>query len=314
LKRTFGKVKNDLESYLFFCIRKPLVLTIILLGLLHTFSVVPTLNSLYDIIYPRVIKTLILFIWCITILRNLNKLTEKKIRLLLHRKSVDKDLFFLFRNVTRILVVFLTILWVLIIWKIDLTPIFASAGIAGIAIALAAKDTLANFFGGISIYMDRAYKVGDYVILETGERGEVVEVGIRSTKIKTRDDILITIPNSIMANSKIINESAPVPCFRIHIDVAVAYGTDLDRVEELLQQIANKNSRVVRQPSSRVRIRLFGNSAIHLQLLLWINDPRDKGLVTHNLLKTIHDSFLRDGITIPFPQREILVRNDQTLE
>ena len=134
--------------------------------------------------------------------------------------------------------------WVLAIWQINLTPLFASAGIAGIAVALAAKDTLANFFGGISLFMDNAYKVGEYIILESGERGEVVVIGIRSTRIKTRDDVIITIPNSIMANSKIINESAPIPRFRIRVPVGVAYCSNLEKVEEILLAVMNANENI----------------------------------------------------------------------
>ena len=84
---------------------------------------------------------------------------------------------------------------------------------------------MANFFGGISLFADQAYKVGDYIILDRGERGEVMDMGLRSTRIKTRDDVMITIPNAILANSKIINESAPVPRFRIRVPFGVAYGT-----------------------------------------------------------------------------------------
>lgn len=224
-------------------------------------------------------------------------------------KSIDQDIFLLFKNVSRILILFLTIVWILLIWKVNLSPIFASAGIAGIAIALAAKDTLANFFGGISVFMDRAYKVGEYIILDSGERGEVVEVGIRSTKIKTRDDVLITIPNSIMANSKIINQSAPQPSFRIRLDIAVAYGTDLDEVEELLLQVVSDNNQVIRQPAPRLRLRSFGDSAVNFQLLLWVRDPRERGRQTHLLLKEIYRCFNENNISIPFPQRDIYVRS-----
>ena len=155
------------------------------------------------------------------------------------------------KNVSRVLIIFAGIAWGLIIWDIDLTPLFASAGIAGIAIALAAKDTMANFIGGISLFADRAYKVGDYIILDSGERGEVVDMGIRSTRIKTRDDVMISIPNSILANIMIINESAPEPRFRIRIDVGVAYGSDLRKVEKTLLGVAEENETLVRKPGTQ---------------------------------------------------------------
>jgi MscS family membrane protein len=204
-----------------------------------------------------------------------------------------------------VVVIIAGLLWLLSIWQISLTPLFASAGIAGIAVALAAKDTLANFFGGISIFMDNTYKVGEYIILDTGERGEVVEIGIRSTRIKTRDDVLVTIPNSIIANSKIINESAPIPRFRIRVPVGVAYGSDLAKVENVLLAVADGNSNIEKDPEPRVRLRAFADSSVNFELLCWVKDPRDKGLEVHNLLKAAYKVFEEQSITIPFPQRDV---------
>jgi len=215
------------------------------------------------------------------------------------------------KNVLRVTVIVAGIIWLLAIWHINLTPLFASAGIAGIAVALAAKDTLANFFGGISIFMDNAYKVGEYIILESGERGEVVEIGIRSTRIKTRDDVIVTIPNSIMANSKIINESAPIPRFRIRVPVGVAYGSDLERVETVLLAVADANEQIEKDPEPRVRLRSFADSSVNFELLCWVKDPRDKGLETHNLLKATYRTFDEQGIAIPFPQRDIHIKSGQ---
>jgi len=224
---------------------------------------------------------------------------------ILSRGQLGSDLFYMFKNLFRVILVIAGVIALLMIWHIDLMPLFASAGIAGIAIALAAKDSLANFFGGISIFMDRTFKVSDYIILDSGERGEVVEVGIRSTRIKTRDDILITIPNAMMANSKIINESAPIPRFRIRIPVGVAYGTDLEKVESALLGVALANQNVSREPPPRVRLRRFGISSVDFELLVWVKDPSVKGRETHNLLKEVYAVFAAQSITIPFPQMDI---------
>ncbi len=312
LKGLAHKTKMHLDDYLVEFFHRPLLLTVAMFGVLHALSIQPELPDVYNFVLLGGIKTLILLVWWGAISRSLSTLTHEKILHILGTEKIDKDIFILFKNVSRILVLFLAIVWILLIWEVNLAPIFASAGIAGIAIALAAKDTLANFFGGISVFMDRAYKVGEYIILESGERGEVVEVGIRSTKIQTRDDVLITIPNSIMANSKIINQSAPQPRFRIRLDIGVAYGTDLDEVEELLLQVASDNSQVVRQPAPRLRLRSFGDSAVNFQLLLWIRDPRERGRQTHLLLKEIYKSFYENNISIPFPQQDIYVRNVQS--
>lgn len=307
LKKAAARTHMPFDDFLLHFIQAPLAITICLLGCLHAFHIAPTVKAPYDFIIPSIVRSGLLILWGTAILRAVNQLDEKKAGVLLRREEFDRDLFYLFKNVSRILVVFTCILWILNVWNIAITPIFASAGIAGIAVALAAKDTLANFFGGISIYLDRSYKVSEYIILDSGERGEVVEVGIRSTKIKTRDDVLITIPNSIMANSKIINQSAPKPAFRIRIDVGVAYGSDLDHVEHVLEQLAINHPGVAEIPAPRVRARGFGNSSIDFQLLCWVKDPRVRGRMTHDLIKEIYSTFNSEGIEIPFPQQDVRI-------
>ena len=187
----------------------------------------------------------------------------------------------------------------------SLTAVFASAGIVGLGIALAARETLANFFGGISIFLDRPFKSGDYIVLDSGERGQVVEVGLRSTRILTRDDIQISIPNSLITNTKIINESAPQPRFRVRIKVGVAYGTDVEQAESILLSIAQKNNLVAPVPEPRVRFRNFGDSSLDLELLCWANHPEDRGRLINDLNHQIYKTFDTADIQIPFPQRDI---------
>ena len=193
---------------------------------------------------------------------------------------------------------------------LPVTAIFASAGIAGIAVALAAKETLSNFFGGVSILVDRPFKAGDYIVLDTGERGMVTEVGMRSTRLLTRDDVLITIPNSIITNVKIVNQSAPYPHFRVRIGVGVAYGSDLEQVERILVDVAKQNPLVMKDPAPRARLRLFNNSSIDFELLAWAKEPQDRGRITHEIGKQIYLRFNDEGVTIPFPQHVVHVAGD----
>jgi MscS family membrane protein len=184
-------------------------------------------------------------------------------------------------------------------------------GIGGLAVALAGREALSNIIGTIMIILDRPFKLGDYIVLGEGERGEVAEVGLRSTRIRTRDDILISIPNSVIANAKMINESAPVSMCRIRIRVEVAYGSDLTKVERILLTIAGQNESVLPEPTPRVRFRSFGDSALDLELLCWIDPPELKGRITHQLNWAIHEEFQKQGIEIPFPQRDVHIRTSK---
>lgn len=197
----------------------------------------------------------------------------------------------------------------LLVWHIDPTAWLASAGIIGIAVGFAAKDTLANLFAGFFIIADSPYKLGDYVVLDTGERGEITKVGIRSTRILTRDDVEITVPNSMMATTKVVNESGGKwEKFRIRIAVGVAYGSDVDQVVEVLERVAGEHDTVCRDPHPRVRMRGFGDSSLTFELLCWVNHPSERGLVAHQLYMHIYKELEREGIVIPFPQRDVWMR------
>jgi MscS family membrane protein len=198
---------------------------------------------------------------------------------------------------------------ILAVWQINLTSLLASAGVAGLVVGLAAKDTLANFFGGISVLLDRPFKPGDFVVLGPGERGEVVDIGLRSTRILTRDDVLISVPNSVIVNTWIVNEGAPYPKMRVRIQVAVACKSDVDQVEETLLEVARANPLVLSEPEPRVRLRAFGDSSLDFELLCWTGHPKDKGLLIHQVNSAIFKEFNKTGIIFPSPQRDVYVHN-----
>ncbi len=215
----------------------------------------------------------------------------------------------LFDLVTTALIVAFAAYALLLVWSIDPTAWLASAGVVGIAVGFAARDTLANLFAGFFIIADAPYKLGDYVVLDTGDRGEITNVGIRSTRLLTRDDVEIIIPNSEMANSKIINETGGRWVkYRTRLKVGVAYGSDVDQVVSVLDEVAREHKSVCRDPHPRVRMRGFGDSSLDFELLCWIDHPSERGRVTHELYMEIYRALDRAEIEIPFPQRDLWVR------
>ncbi|PLX50137.1 MAG: mechanosensitive ion channel family protein [Desulfobulbaceae bacterium] len=301
IKRVCATTNTTIDDTLIDFLHTPIYQTVILVGIMHIVMLVD-LTPLATQITVKLARSGICLVWLITALKIINFLSTA---LTAWRQKLGPDLFSLVHKITFLILVFAAVATLFWIWNINLTPVFASAGVAGIAIALAAKDTLANFFGGISLFLDKVYRVGDYVIIDNNERGEVVEIGIRSTRIITRDDVLINIPNSIMATSKIVNESAPYPQYRIKVPVGVAYGTDLERTEAILLDLAGQSDTIVANPFPRVRVRTLADSSVNLELLVWVEDPRDRGIQTHLLLKQIHKRFAEEGIHIPFPQLDV---------
>ncbi len=304
LRKIVSKTKISFDDQLVELLHSPVYWSVFCFGLLHALALNPPPPP-YVPVLPELIKSFILIIWLIAGVKTINLSFDHAIIHSPRTEKIGKDITLLAKKVIRVVLIIAGLNWLLVIWEVNLTPLFASAGIAGIAVAMAAKDSLANFFGGVSLFMDRTFKVGDYVIIDNDKRGEVIEVGIRSTRIKTRDDIMVTIPNSILATSTIINESAPIPRFRIRIPIGVAYGSDLDQVEKAMLAVAKANPNVVKELEPRIRLRSFGASSVDFELLLWVSDPREKGLQTHNLLKAIYQKFAEEDIAIPFPQLDV---------
>jgi MscS family membrane protein len=193
------------------------------------------------------------------------------------------------------------------IWSLDLSPLLTSAGLVTAVGAIAARDTLSDFFGGVTIFLDRPYHIGDYVVLNTGERGEVVNIGIRSTRIRTRDDIHISVPNSVMVSAKLVNESNHLPQYRIKCRLGIDYNSDLLEVEKILLDSLKDNSYILQEPEPRVRYRDFGDWAVELEVLVWIKDPRNRGLVNDMIIRGIHQAYRDKKINIPYPRKEITI-------
>ncbi len=223
--------------------------------------------------------------------------------------AVESRTFPLFDNAGKVLIFGIATYLVIYAWDVDATGWVASAGIVGLALSFAAQDSLSNLFAGVFIIADAPYKVGDFINLESGERGQVSHIGLRSTRLLTRDDIEVTIPNSVMGTARIVNESAGgCPKHRVRIKVGVAYGSDVDKVREVLLEASQNEEDVCQDPEPRVRFRTFGDSSLDFELLVWIPTPILRGQVIDTLNTKIYKLFAKNSIEIPFPQRDVHIK------
>ncbi|MFH0959789.1 MAG: mechanosensitive ion channel family protein [Pseudomonadota bacterium] len=184
-------------------------------------------------------------------------------------------------------------------------------GIGGLAVALGGREALSNLIGTIMIILDQPFKPGDFIVVGDGEHGTVTEVGFRSTRIRTRDGILISIPNSTVSNMKIVNQSAPVTISRIHVPVGVAYGSDPKVVEDALLAVASRSEFVSAEPAPLVRLIGFADSAINFSLLCWIHLPEFRGRAMAQLNRDIYEEFKKRSVSMPFPQRDVHIISDK---
>jgi len=305
--RVAQKSSNDFDNSLVDLVHQPVFVSFVLLGLgLATYRI--GMPAAPEFLTIGLLKTIAIVVW-FGALNGLNNLVVKTLRRSSQSKLVQSGMLSLLYNVAKVMLVAMAVYFVFLAWNIDVTAWLASAGIVGLALSFAAKDTLSNLFAGVSIVMDAPYKTGDYIILDSGERGIVTDIGLRSTRILTRDDVEITVPNGVIGNSTITNEAGGPPSqHRIRIAVGVAYGSDLDHVIGTLQRVAKDNQDILANPEPRVRFRLFGDSSLDFELLGWIADPANRGRVKHELNCAVYRAFNEHDIEIPFPQRDLHVR------
>lgn len=299
------KSRTDVDDRLVQNLHKPLFLSVLLFGLALALNQLPLQEGVI-VFLTRCLKALILLAWAGFAFKSTSILLDLLSAMEQRFAAVEPRTVPLFNNVTKILVAGGTVYFLFLIFDKDVGAWLAGAGIVGIAVGFAAKDTLANLFSGVFIVADAPYQVGDFIVLDSGERGRVSQIGLRSTRLLTRDDIEITVPNAVIANAKITNESGgPWQKERVRVPVAVAYGSDVDRVREILMEVANSNSSIDAHPEPRVRFRSFGDSGLDVELLGWIHEPVLRGRVIDALIIEIYKRFGVEGIEIPYPKREV---------
>ena len=307
LRRIASRSSSQLDDQIIHMLRPPVFYSIFIIA--AGISATLILPEKMELVSTSLFKTLAIAIWSIFSLqlsRLLIRATSQQVDkfTLIHPQTLP-----LFENLAMVVIVALAFYFVFTAWNIDMTAWLASAGIIGIALGFASKDTLSNLFAGVFILADAPYKIGDFIVLDSGQRGEVTHIGIRSTRILTRDDIEVTIPNSIMGNTQIINESGgPHKKYRIRLKVGVAYDTDVDLVNEILMQVATEEELVCEDPEPRVRFREFGASSLDFELLCWIDDPVLRGRVIDVLNTTVYKQFQKSEIEIPYSKQDVYIK------
>ena len=302
------KSKTDIDNRLISILDRPVFTTVLMVFLLVSFAALG-LSAYWDQLIDKLLLSMIVLTWSIAGLRSIGLFLEFLGHIKNHFTLIEERTIPLFNMILKGLVVGLSVYLLLVIWGIDATAWLASAGIMGIAVGFAAKDTLANLLSGVSIVADAPYKIGDYINLDSGERGKVTHVGLRSTRLLTRDDIEVNIPNAIIANSTIINESGgPWTKERIRLQVGIAYGCDVDQVCELLKSVAVDLEHIVRFPEPVVRLRGFGASSLDFELMCFIDEPALRGRLRHFLYMDIYKRLGKEGIEIPYAKSDLYIK------
>jgi len=219
------------------------------------------------------------------------------------------------QNVSKIFIYLICTLIILNYLKISITPILTTLGIGGIAIALALQDTLSNFFAGFHIIIARQIKVGNYIKLESGEEGYVIDITWRNTKIKMLTNNELIIPNEKLSKSIIVNYNLPDKEMYLVFQYGVHYNSDLEKVEQVTKEVAKEVIKeingCVKEYEPLVRYHTLADSSINLSVIVKIRDIPAQFLFKHNFIKKIMKRYAAEGIVIPYPIRAINFTQEQ---
>jgi small-conductance mechanosensitive channel len=259
--------------------------------------------------YHLIVFVLILLITAV-VARKVRRLLELYF---LRRLPVEAGAQYAVASLTQYALWVIGVLVALKILNINLTAIAVVAGALGVGIGFGLQNIVANFVCGLVLLVERPIRVRDRITME-GVEGNVRAVNFRSTIIETNDNISVIVPNSEFINGKVINWSIGDPKVRIHVPVGVAYGSNLETVTKALLRVAAETEGILRDPGPEVRFLEFGNSSLNMELLVWTVDPARHFLLRSRLNYAIDAAFRREGVEVPFPQRDVHVRSVEGLE
>jgi len=309
--RMVARTESKFDDKIVGLLRQPIFTTFAVFGLIiASYSVAEELGNNFLPATLAILKTFIILSWIRFFMRSSDSVIHTMGASQKRFVFAQKDTVPLLKNLAVVFLLLAGAYSILVAWDINVTGLVASAGIVGLALSFAAQDTLSHLFSGVAILADRPYRIGDFIVLDTGERGQVTHIGLRSTRLMTRDDVEVSIPNGVMGSAKIVNESGGGKRqYRVRASVGVAYGSDVDKVLSVLEGIGKDNEHLANHPEPRARFRAFGNSSLDFELLAWITEPSMRGLRIHEINCEINRRFIAENIVIPFPQQDVWIKS-----
>ncbi|MBN2518729.1 MAG: mechanosensitive ion channel family protein [Candidatus Altiarchaeota archaeon] len=307
VRKVTKKTNNRLDDLLLDIIEEPLVVLIVIFGVwtgVHQLTLesglLDFLNSVFGVLVSLNIVWFILRLADVIIIEYLKPFAKR------NETALDDELIPILQKVVKGLILIFAILSIVSNFGYDLTAIVTGLGIGGIAIALAAQDTLGNLFGGISLFMDRPFGIGDRV--KVGDvYGDVVDVGMRSSKIETLDNTVVTIPNSVLSKSNIENYVKPDTILKQKFTMGLTYNTPVKKIEravEIVRDVIKKTEGVAdREPL--IWFTEFGASSLNILVIYWIKSLDFWGTTKHDMNIEIKGRFEKEGIEFAYPTQTI---------
>lgn len=258
---------------------------------------------------PVTVLSVIIFFMFITIFIILGVTVRKALnRRILRRFKIDEGTSYTLSRISQYVIITIGALISFQFIGVDLSGLAVIFGLLSVGIGFGLQNVTSNFISGLIILFERPISIGDRVMVGDIE-GDVTEINIRSTKIRTLNNISIIVPNSEFVSQDVINYSHGDPTFRVDVEVGVSYNSDLDTVLKCLQEVAQENKEVLKTPEPQVHLTGFGDSAWNMQLRAWVGDVKHHPKVRNELNQAIVHKFREHEVEIPFPQRDLHVRS-----
>ena len=261
-------------------------------------------------ILSNLIATCIIFVILLFILRIIDNFAEQWLKEWKDktRTTADERLIPLLKKLLKATVIILGVFYILTSWNVNITPLLTGAGFAGIAIGLAVKDPISNILGGLQLVLDKTFKVEDKVELESGEMGMILDIGLRSTKIRTFDNETIYVPNGYLANAKIKNFTQPDVSIRVNVNFGVEYGSDTERVRSVVLSALSKIDTVLSEPEPQVQFINMNDFSLDFVARAWVKQYTDAYATKLKMTDEIYMALGQSKIGIPFPTHTVYTK------
>ncbi len=222
--------------------------------------------------------------------------------------TLDEGLLPLLRKVVKTGVAVLGLLIILGKWEVQIAPLLGALGVGGLAIALALNSSLSNIFAGIQLILDRSINVGDKVQLESGETGVLMDIGLRTTLMRTYDNEVISLPNSQLANARIKNYTKPDATIRVGVNFAVAYGSDVSEVKRVVLDAISQLDDILPEPGPQVLFLNMSEFSLDMCGRVWVDDFNKQFARKLEMTELIYNTLKKSDIEIPFPTRTVYMK------
>jgi small-conductance mechanosensitive channel len=258
---------------------------------------------------PVTPSSIVMFVIVVTVFYLFSRLLQKGLQnKILTRFRIDKGTQYTLSRVSHYVIMIIGGLLAFQFIGIDLSGLAVIVGLLSVGIGFGLQNVTSNFIAGLILLFERPIKVGDRVTVGHTE-GDVIAINMRSTTVRSLDNISIIVPNSEFVSSQVINWSHGDPKVRLVIEVGVSYNSNLDDVIRSLHEVADENQNVLKNPEPDVLLSSFGDSSWNMKLRVWLKDPENYYKIHSDINCEIVRKFRQDGIEIPFPQRDLHLRS-----